>query len=96
MALERIYRVMKPGAQLIMSEPHDKDLDATGIPGAVRFVMSPDRYSGLQWWLPSVSMLDMMLRVARLTDIEEVGRLVLDCSMGITIPKVVMRARRAA
>jgi tRNA (mo5U34)-methyltransferase len=93
-ALEHIWQVMKPGAQLVLAEPYDVDLDATGIPGAVRFVMSPDQYSGLQWWLPSVSMLDMMLKVARFGEIEEISRFDLHCCFGITIPKVVVTARR--
>lgn len=93
-ALEHIWQVMKPGAQLILAEPHDVDLDATGIPGAVRFVMSPDHYSGLQWWLPSVSMIDMMLKVARFSDIEEVSRFTLHCSLNIAVPKVVLVAHR--
>ena len=90
-ALERLWTVTR--GEAIIADTYDKDLEATAPENSMRVLLGMDDYSGCFWWNFTPSALEVMLRVARFTDVTKVAQLDLDTKLGVVVPKVVFKAR---
>lgn len=90
-ALERVWTVTSGDA--IIADTYDKELEANGPENSMRVLLGLDDYSGCFWWNFTSSSLEVLLRVARFTDVQKVAQLDLDTKRGVVVPKVVFKAR---
>jgi tRNA (mo5U34)-methyltransferase len=90
-ALEAIWSVCRGG--IVIAEAVDPDLEAHGHQRSMRFMLALDDFSGCLWWYPTASALVSLAQVARFQDVEEISRLELKTRTGLSLPKVVLRAR---
>jgi tRNA (mo5U34)-methyltransferase len=94
-ALEAVWSVTRPGGEAIIADAYDKDVEATGIVRALRFMAAyHDHYSGGFWWAFSSTSLEAMIQLARFDDVQKIAQFDLPTQMGIDVPKVVFKARR--
>lgn len=90
-ALEAVWSVSR--GEVIIADAYDKELEATGLPCSLRFLVGLDDYSGCFWWNLTSSALETMIQVARFHDVEQVAQFDLQTRIGVDVPKVVFKAR---
>ncbi len=90
-ALERLWTVTR--GEAIIADTYDKELEATAPLNSMRVLLGMDDYSGCFWWNFTPGAIEVLLRVARFTDVEKVAQLDLDTRLGVVVPKVVFRAK---
>lgn len=91
-ALEAVWSVTR--GEVIIADAYDKDVEATGIDRALRFMAAyHDHYSGGFWWAFSSSSLQAMIQLARFQDVQKVAQFDLPTQWGLDVPKVVFKAR---
>jgi tRNA (mo5U34)-methyltransferase len=90
-ALEAVWSVTR--GEAIVADAYDRELEASGLPNSVRFLLGLDDYSGCFWWNLTSTALEVMLKVARFKDVEKIAQFDLKTKIGVDVPKVVFRAR---
>jgi tRNA (mo5U34)-methyltransferase len=90
-ALEAVWSVTR--GEAIIADAYDKELEGAQVPNSIRLLLGLDEYSGCFWWNMTSSALEMMLKIARFTDVEKVAQFDLPTRIGVDVPKVVFRAR---
>jgi tRNA (mo5U34)-methyltransferase len=90
-ALEAVWSVAR--GEVIVADAYDKELEASGVTGAMRFMVGLDEFSGCLWWNFTSSSLEALMRVARFQDVRKIAQFDLATRLGGVVPKVVFAAR---